>query len=1215
MSAQDDLKPDLIFSTPGETDIIGTLSDNGRWSLMKGGLYDISTTPFTRVADVTGADVTDDGNIIVGASGNAPAFYDRSAGSWTLLPLPDGCSGGRLQMVTGNGAFALGTTQRGDARIYVVWNLKDLSFKVAENLPQKDMQNEPIEFSGISTVSPDGRYLLGRIGSQYLLPIHSCSYVVDLETQTYEIIGFKENDRSPYPPNDPNYGDPCWDATFPSLLFIENSVMAPDGMVGGTAYIGEDIEGSYFRNEYRCAFTYNPATKELNVLNGAGQTDMQVFRMANDGMIFSASPAQNPYQFTHIKYGKFYYDLDQVLLQAYGIDLKNYGLSNSGKTLELSGDGRTFLQLYSPDKTYLVRMKEPMADVLARIDLLGNHTVTPEPGSTMTSVGEVQLKFNLDVATNRLNYRNVKISSEDGSFSLSALQGNGLSADGRMLFIRFRTFDMEKGVKYILTIPEGTFWLADDPSIRNKEIKIEYTGRGTDAVKVVSITPAPDSAIPSIDLSDYPLVVYFDSDVKINPSVSSRAYIYSDADDEAFSYLTVMGATSGDRNRVLLAPSGAINLYHGSEYEIVIPEGVVTDISGCGASEEIRIHYTGTYVMDRVEGNTLFESTCDDYSGWLFYEGDHLVPLGEAAALGFNADQFPWMVVRESNESSDMAFGSHSMYYGGGQADDWVATRQIYVPDNSAYLEFDSQSWRKNKQDRLKVIVYERRNAINLLTSGIVDDIRENGKVIYDEIQSPGDDEEKLAGEWRHNVVPLSEYEGKYIYICFLNDNQDQSMVMIDNVKVMRDMKLGLQVTSPSSVVDRQDVEIRGNLTIYHPEAVFTDLNLSLIDGEGNKVSSIQASDLQLREGDVYSFVFPDALPLMAGEENPYSIEASLTASDKELDMTAGVAGAVRNLVFRPERRVVLEEYTGRDCPNCPRGIRMAQLLHERYPDNFIPVAIHTYTGDPKGRNLGDYSAFLQCQLVGAPSGRVNRRIISSPMYWDKNLEKYVESKNDLTTGEEVYLWADEVAAELDEPVFLDIYSSVEGYSGDYINIVSEVRSAINLENKNVRVFGVLLEDGLSDYQENGMYGMADDLLGPWGLGGIYGQGYVFDWTFNHVARGTWGTSFNGSQGLIPATLTAGESYGFGFRIEVPSNVENVYNCHVAVMLIDGNTDRIINAYDCHVANNAVNTIGIDTDGPVEYYDLQGRRVENPERGIYIRRSGSKTEKIIVGQR
>ncbi|MDE5869882.1 MAG: hypothetical protein K2H18_06590, partial [Muribaculaceae bacterium] len=32
----------------------------------------------------------------------------------------------------------------------------------------------------------------------------------------------------------------------------------------------------------------------------------------------------------------------------------------------------------------------------------------------------------------------------------------------------------------------------------------------------------------------------------------------------------------------------------------------------------------------------------------------------------------------------------------------------------------------------------------------------------------------------------------------------------------------------------------------------------------------------------------------------------------------------------------------------------------------------------------------------------------------------------------------------------------------------------------------------------------------------------------------------------------------------------------------------------------------------VEYYDLQGRRVKNPDRGAYIRRCGSKTEKIIL---
>ncbi len=35
-------------------------------------------------------------------------------------------------------------------------------------------------------------------------------------------------------------------------------------------------------------------------------------------------------------------------------------------------------------------------------------------------------------------------------------------------------------------------------------------------------------------------------------------------------------------------------------------------------------------------------------------------------------------------------------------------------------------------------------------------------------------------------------------------------------------------------------------------------------------------------------------------------------------------------------------------------------------------------------------------------------------------------------------------------------------------------------------------------------------------------------------------------------------------------------------------------------------------DAPVEYFDLQGRRVVNPSRGIYIRRQGATAEKIII---
>ena len=44
--------------------------------------------------------------------------------------------------------------------------------------------------------------------------------------------------------------------------------------------------------------------------------------------------------------------------------------------------------------------------------------------------------------------------------------------------------------------------------------------------------------------------------------------------------------------------------------------------------------------------------------------------------------------------------------------------------------------------------------------------------------------------------------------------------------------------------------------------------------------------------------------------------------------------------------------------------------------------------------------------------------------------------------------------------------------------------------------------------------------------------------------------------------------------------------------------------------NNAVEVVGVDSNSTV-YYDLSGRRVVNPEKGIYIKKSGDKSEKVV----
>lgn len=46
--------------------------------------------------------------------------------------------------------------------------------------------------------------------------------------------------------------------------------------------------------------------------------------------------------------------------------------------------------------------------------------------------------------------------------------------------------------------------------------------------------------------------------------------------------------------------------------------------------------------------------------------------------------------------------------------------------------------------------------------------------------------------------------------------------------------------------------------------------------------------------------------------------------------------------------------------------------------------------------------------------------------------------------------------------------------------------------------------------------------------------------------------------------------------------------------------------------NTAVDAVEIDGNQPVEYFDLQGRKVLNPAKGLYILRQGDKTVKKII---
>ena len=46
--------------------------------------------------------------------------------------------------------------------------------------------------------------------------------------------------------------------------------------------------------------------------------------------------------------------------------------------------------------------------------------------------------------------------------------------------------------------------------------------------------------------------------------------------------------------------------------------------------------------------------------------------------------------------------------------------------------------------------------------------------------------------------------------------------------------------------------------------------------------------------------------------------------------------------------------------------------------------------------------------------------------------------------------------------------------------------------------------------------------------------------------------------------------------------------------------------------DTGVEEVGIDADAPVEYYDLQGRKISNPTAGLYIVKQGANAVKQII---
>lgn len=612
-------------------------------------------------------------------------------------------------------------------------------------------------------------------------------------------------------------------------------------------------------------------------------------------------------------------------------------------------------------------------------------------------------------------------------------------------------------------------------------------------------------------------------------------------------------------------------------------------------------------------------------------ELDHKAPLPKFNPL-FTDDKGvarPWWRLKDTSASDDGYIGSHSAYQGGGQSNDWLITRAIEISTTGYNLTFGAESYVMREGDRLsdlKVFITE-----YLPDESNLPDV----PVLHIENVPTGSYPDIIEKDFTDYELNLDAYAGKTIYISFANLNEDKDILCLDNILVQRLDPASLSASSPN-YVEKGEFTIEASVTAS-PDADLKNWKLVFSAGNG-------AEDITVAEG----------ASLPAGKTENFTVRASV-----EADRTCGwtltltgdgmqpvtAEGSVTGLAFMPWHRVLLEEATGLWCGNCPLGIYALENMstHPEMKDYVIPVSIHKLQGDERSDYLycSDYD--YQLGLNSAPSMRIDR---AREATYFSNSEDGVPVDLDNTLSV-----AHKVKRVHEQPALFDIDVRgdfvVSGNDTTAVRATVTLRPAMTLSGKDYKVGFVLTENNVgldsSRYLTQTNYyssaELASDLNGFTAL-----PEKIKGWRFHDVARGIY--DFHGHTDIIlPETAEIDRELTYTVTLPIPDTrrvIETTSGTTEAAPAVVA-SNLVVVAFILHEPSGftAVNsasfpmteeaerklsiaelteklTSGVDSiraeevDASSEYFNLQGIRISRPDKGMFIKKQGNRTTKIIL---
>ena len=296
------------------------------------------------------------------------------------------------------------------------------------------------------------------------------------------------------------------------------------------------------------------------------------------------------------------------------------------------------------------------------------------------------------------------------------------------------------------------------------------------------------------------------------------------------------------------------------------------------------------------------------------------------------------------------------------------------------------------------------------------------------------------------------------------------------------------------------------------------------------------------------------------------------------------------------KRNSVVEEFTSISCTACPIGYTAMEYVHDNYPDgDFIPVGVHVNIPGRDPLTATSWRGMVDNLCSGSvPSAIFNRSIPFYPMPDNMTLLYNQYSKL---------------------PAIANV-TAVAEYDKEEGTVSVDAKSSFSFDyddgSKNFALAFAITENNVGPYtQQNGYSGANYDCYGWNELPS------TVDLIYNDVARQLH--SFNGLSGSVPDEIVAGEEYDFHYSIKLLQAIDDVNNINLIAYLINKNTREVMNAFQLKAGEITGQESGVENivagdnaDAPVEYFNLQGVKVVNPEGGIFIRRQGSSTTKVAL---